>query len=112
MKPETPVVVDVRAVDVGYFSTKLTLGRKLVGYASTIEAVLKESTDKMVARLGLLDNLDLILFTGGGAKVYFEFFKSRYPKFTNIMFMDDDPFFSNVKDFHVAGEIMSKPKTI
>lgn len=35
MKPETPVV-DVRAVDVGYFSTQLTLGRKLVGYASTI----------------------------------------------------------------------------
>ena len=85
---------------------------QLAPYTSAIEAVLKESTDKMVARLGLLDNLDLILFTGGGAKVYFEFFKSRYPKFTNIMFMDDDPFFSNVKGFHVAGEIMSKPKTI
>src|SRR3989449_7448001 len=78
---------------------------ELAPYTSAIEAVLKESTDKMVARLGSLDNLDLILFTGGGAKVYFEFFKSRYPKFTNIMFMDDDPFFSNVKGFHVAGEI-------
>ena len=36
MKPETPVVVAIDAVDVGYFSTKLTLGRMLVGYASTI----------------------------------------------------------------------------
>ena len=36
MKPETPVLVDVRAVDVGYFSTKLTLGHKLMGNASTI----------------------------------------------------------------------------
>ena len=83
---------------------------ELAPYTSAIEAVLKESTDKMVARLGSLDNLDLILFTGGGAKVYFEFFKSRYPKLTNIMFMDEDPVFSNVKGFHVAGEIMSKPK--
>src|SRR2546427_2865088 len=39
MKPETPVVVDVRAVDVGYFSTKLTLGRKLEGNASTIASM-------------------------------------------------------------------------
>lgn len=36
MKPETPVVVDIHAVDVGYFSIRLTLGRKLVGNASTI----------------------------------------------------------------------------
>lgn len=36
MKPEIPVVVDVRAVDVGYFSTRQTLGRKLVGCVSTI----------------------------------------------------------------------------
>ena len=40
MQPETAVVVDVRAVDVGYFSTKLTLGRKLVGNASTIATAL------------------------------------------------------------------------
>ena len=40
MKPETPVLVDIHAVDVGYFSTRLTLGRKLVGNASTIATAL------------------------------------------------------------------------
>ncbi len=40
MKPESPVTVDVRAIDVGYFSTKLTLGRKLVGDNSTIATTL------------------------------------------------------------------------
>lgn len=84
---------------------------ELAPFASGIEAVLKESTDKMVARLGSLDNLDLILFTGGGAKVYHEFFKSRYPNLVKIMCIDEDPVFSNVKGFHIAGEIMSQPKS-
>jgi plasmid segregation protein ParM len=85
---------------------------ELAPFMSGIEAVLKESTDKMVAKLGSLDNLDLILFTGGGAKVYYEFFKSRYPKLANILRMDEDSVFSNVKGFHVAGEIMSTPKKV
>lgn len=85
---------------------------ELAPFASGIDAVLKESTDKMVARLGSMDNLDLILFTGGGAKVYFEFFRARYPKLAKILCMDEDPVFSNVKGFHVAGEIMSKPKSL
>lgn len=82
---------------------------ELGNYSTGIEAVLKESTDKMVAKLGSMDNLDMIIFTGGGAKVYHEFFAKRYPKLSNIMFMDDDPVFSNVKGFHIAGEIMSMP---
>jgi plasmid segregation protein ParM len=85
---------------------------ELAPFMGGIEAVLKESTDKMVAKLGSLDNLDLILFTGGGAKVYYEFFKSRYPKLANILRMDEDSVFSNVKGFHVAGEIMSTPKKV
>ena len=43
MKPETPVLADVRAVDVGYFSTKLTLGRKLEGNVSTIASMKPET---------------------------------------------------------------------
>lgn len=82
---------------------------ELSNFATGIEAVLKESTDKMVAKLGSLDNLDTILFTGGGAKVYHDFFSKRYPKLAPIMAMDDDPVFANVKGFHVAGEIMSMP---
>lgn len=93
-------------------ATSFTTGGQtyeLATYTNEIDAVLKEATDKLVARLGSLDNLDLILFTGGGAKVYYEFFSKRYPKLNPIMCMDDDPVFANVKGFHVAGEIMSMP---
>ena len=82
----------------------------LAPFQNAIEAVLQESTDKMVARLGSLDNLDLILFTGGGATVYRDFFQRRHPKLANIMHLDEDPVFANVRGFHVAGEIMSAPR--
>lgn len=79
----------------------------LATYSTGIEAVLKESTDKMLSKIGSLDNLDMILFTGGGAGVYHDFFSQRFPKFSSIMFMDEDPVFSNVTGFHVAGEMIA-----
>lgn len=82
---------------------------ELSSFAAGIEAVLKESVDKMESRLGSLDNLDMILFTGGGAKVFHEYMKRRYAKLEKIMVIDEDPVYSNVKGFQVAGEIMSMP---
>jgi len=96
MKPETPVVVDVRAVDVGYFSTKLTLGRKLLGNASTIATALFPS---LAPPLPASTSMQSTLHGKPDGSV------------VDVVFMDDDPVSSNVKDFHVAGEIMSKPKT-
>lgn len=81
----------------------------LSGFASAIESVLKEAVDKMESRLGSLDNLDVILFTGGGARIFYEYMMKRFPKLAKIMFMDDDSVYANVKGFHVAGEIMSSP---
>lgn len=82
----------------------------LAPYQNAIDSVLQESTDKMVARLGSLDNLDLILFTGGGAAVYQSYFKQRYPKLANIMHLDTDPVFANVRGFHLVGEIMQSAR--
>lgn len=48
MKSDTPVVVDVRAVDVGYFSTKLSLGRRYDGGKVAI------GTHIHLMRLGLM----------------------------------------------------------
>lgn len=81
----------------------------LKNHAGAIDAVLRESTDKMLSKLGSLDNLDLILFSGGGAAVYQEFFLRNFPNSRAIAQIDDDPVFANVKGFHLAGEIMSKP---
>ena len=82
---------------------------ELAQYTSAIESVLKESTDKMEAKLGSLDNLDMILFTGGGAKVFHDYMARRFGKLSKIMCIDEDPVFANVKGFQVAGEIMSMP---
>jgi len=40
MKIDMPVSVDVRAIDVGHFSVKVSLGRKLVQDTSTISTIL------------------------------------------------------------------------
>lgn len=80
-------------------------------FKPAIEAVLKESTDKMLSKVSSLDSLDMILFTGGGAKLFYEFMARNYPKHKKIMFIDEEPVFSNVKGFQLAGELMaSAPK--
>lgn len=81
----------------------------LADYSTAIEAVLKESVDKMESRLGSYDDLDLVLFTGGGGTVFMDYMKKRYPKLAKIMRRDEDTVFSNVKGFQIAGEIMSRP---
>ncbi|NBU73460.1 MAG: hypothetical protein EBS53_18800 [Bacteroidetes bacterium] len=44
-----------------------------------------------------------------GARVFHDYMSKRYSKLAKIMCVDEDPVFSNVKGFHLAGEIMSMP---
>ena len=80
---------------------------ELAPFSSDIEAVLRESTDKLLAKVGSLDTLDRIIFTGGGAKVYHDYFQEMHPAFRDNMLIDVDPVYSNVRGFHLAGEIMA-----
>jgi plasmid segregation protein ParM len=80
---------------------------ELAQHRPDIDAVLKESTSKMLDKVESLDNLDTMLFTGGGAPVFLEFMKRTYPHKAKIMYMDSDPVFANVKGFHLAGDILS-----
>jgi plasmid segregation protein ParM len=53
MKADTSVTVDVRAIDVGYFSTKLTLGRKLNGDSNSIStAIFPSLAPRLAAGMG------------------------------------------------------------
>lgn len=100
-----------RAIREGAPSVK-TAGRthELARYASAIEAVVKEATDKMVAGLGSMDNLDRILFTGGGARLFYEYMVVNYPDHKNIMHIDNESVFANVKGFQLVGEFLTACK--
>ena len=73
-------------------------------YVNAIDAVLRESIEKMIAKVGSLADLDIILFTGGGAHIFADFFRRNYPKYASLVAVDVDPVFSNVRGFHIIGE--------
>lgn len=75
MKADTSVTVDVRAIDVGYFSTKLTLGRKLSGGSSSIAtAIFPSLAPRLAAGMGpavsLSGKTDGCVVDIGGASFY------------------------------------------
>ena len=69
-----------------------------------VNQVLDESIDQMLATVGSLDDLDHILFTGGGASVFREHFQKKYPHLKRIIHIDQDAIFSNVRGFQVVAE--------
>lgn len=84
----------------------------LADYEPEIIAVLKESVDRMQAKVGSFDGMDTILFSGGGSAVFYDYFRNRFPNLAHIMHIDEEPVFSNVKGFQLAGEILSRPKLV
>lgn len=83
----------------------------LAQHMASVEGVLKESIDQMEATVKQMGSLDVILFTGGGAPLFYDYMVRRYPSQAQIMHMDTDPIFSNVKGFHLIGEIVAGAAT-
>jgi plasmid segregation protein ParM len=79
---------------------------KMSEFRQAIDAVLEECTDKMFAGVGPTADLDLILVTGGGAGVFHEYLARRRKDLRPIMKIDSDPVFSNVRGFHIYGELL------
>lgn len=79
----------------------------IANYKSVIEAVIDESIEKMIAKVGSLVDVDIILFTGGGAEVFSEFFRLKYPEFASRVAIDADPVFANVRGFHLIGDVIA-----
>jgi plasmid segregation protein ParM len=78
---------------------------KLADYWQSVECLLDESIQFMLASVGSTANLAKILLTGGGARVYHNHLNSHYPELAAIVHMDDAPVFSNVRGFQVVGEM-------
>lgn len=77
----------------------------LAEYQSTIDAVIEESVEKMFAKVGPVDDIGQILITGGGATVYHRYLCEKRPELKAMMRIDADPVFSNVRGFHIFGEM-------
>lgn len=79
----------------------------LADHACAIEAVLTESVDQLIFKTEKLEDLDAILFTGGGAAVFYDYMKRKFPEHASVMHMEADPVFANVKGFQIAGEYLT-----
>lgn len=77
---------------------------RIADYRPAVEQVLDESLDHMVSTVGSLNDVDHVLFTGGGASVFRAHFHKRYPLLRKITRMDEDPVFSNVRGFQIVAE--------
>lgn len=77
----------------------------LAPFQGVIEAVLEECLLKMLSKIGHTDDIDHILLTGGGAPVFRRYFAKRKPQLAELMVLDKNPVFSNVRGFHAFGEL-------
>jgi plasmid segregation protein ParM len=77
---------------------------RLADYKPRIDAVLTAAVAQMLEKLGSTADIDLILMTGGGAKVFHDFLEANYPDMKPILRMGQDPVFANVRGFQVFGE--------
>lgn len=83
---------------------------EMAKFQSTVEAVLEESVEKMFAKVGPTEDIGQILLTGGGAAVFHRFLEKRRPQLRDLLYSDVDPVYSNVRGFHIYGELMQRAR--
>jgi len=80
----------------------------LVKYRAAVDAVIRESVNKMMAAVGKTDNLDYILVTGGAASIFYTYLCENYPQLAPIIHIDTDNLYANVKGFQVVAELVNQ----
>jgi plasmid segregation protein ParM len=71
-------------------------------YSAVIDASIRESVSAMTTGIGNMIDIKNVLVTGGGAKLFASQIKKAIPDLELII--DDNPVFSNVRGFQLAGE--------
>ena len=61
-------------------------------------AIVQSASDVQCSRL---------LKTTGGAPVYFAHMQKSYPSLAKLVNIDSDPVYSNVRGFHLVGELIT-----
>lgn len=77
----------------------------LADFMPRVHAVVGQSVSMMMAKLGSIADVDQIVLTGGGAKVYRAFFAAYRPNLEPMLQIGADPVFANVRGFQIYGEI-------
>lgn len=72
------------------------------------DAFITRGLSDMVRGLQALDDVDILIFTGGGAERVAHHAKKAYPKYAHIFHVHDDPVTSNVRGFFILAEQAAK----
>ncbi len=80
------------------------VSHKLGGYAPTVKAILRNALDQMRRSVGKLDEMDVILFTGGGARLLHSVAEEQLKEYRSVFAIDQDTVVSNVRGFHFWAE--------
>lgn len=83
---------------------------ELAQYQPVVRGVLADGIEQMRKSVGNLQEMDIILFTGGAAPMLYEACKDVLEPFQDIMVLDKDPVTSNVRGFHVLAEQINTAK--
>ncbi len=79
-------------------------------HRATVNAILRECLTRMLDSVKSLKSVDLILFAGGGGQRLLEVMTEMHPTRAASMKLVPDPVFSNVRGFHMLGELMNNAK--
>ena len=78
---------------------------QVADFMPKVNAVIGQAVSTMLAKLGSTVDVDQILLTGGGAKVYRAYLAAHRPNLEPMIQMGGDPVFANVRGFQIYGEI-------
>lgn len=77
-------------------------------YRAGVEAILQECLNRMLETVANLDSVDQILVTGGGGERLYKAMLELMPSRVDMIHVDPDPVFSNVRGFYYLGELINR----
>jgi plasmid segregation protein ParM len=85
----------------------------LARYLPTVQAILRSALEQMRRGVGRLDEMDLILFTGGGARLLHALAQQQMQEQRHAFAIDADAMLSNVRGFHLWAEhLLAQMETV
>ena len=75
-------------------------------YWPAVQETLEEALTEMAGRVGMLNTIDHILFTGGGATILMKAFLTKFPALEKTSVLDHEPVYSHVRGFHQISHLM------
>lgn len=82
--------------------------QSIAAFRPAVDAILTECINRMLEKVGNLDSVDQILITGGGGQRLYAAMLDMMPERQHMMHVDADPVFSNVRGFHLLGEMLNR----